>query len=598
MIRKLLLTGLSCLVLSVVNTTQAVDLIEVYHQAVQSDPTFKQAQSTWWSAKQNFPIAVAAYLPQVEVTDVLQPQYSNSNPPGSNDGWKTNNVFTVSATQAIFDYSVWTNIREQAASVRAATATYLAAAQDLMARTVTAYFDVLQAFDKLRFTLANIRAVKRQLVTAEEQFKVGLIAITGVYDAQSRYDQANANEISDRNNLYNKLEDLRAITGQHYLFIQGVPLQVPLITPQPNDINRWVSISEKQNYSLKSQQYTVQQAHEDIFNKASGFLPSVEATGSYALTNNWDYQNPGSTPPTKRTRAGNYGLSLTWDPFSGGATYFSTKQARYNYVTALGKMEAIHRSVVSETRQAFLGIKSGISRIQADKQSIMSARNALKATEAGYNVGTRTMVDVLNDLSQVYNRENTYMDDQYAYIDNLILLKQQAGTLSVEDVRQINSWLKKLIQLPLPKSMYGNLYAKLGVTESIKASQYTYEGERMNAKPSAKQMPKAKKKKSAAQPKPTTKPQAMTQLQSHRTGYVVQLYSAASLKDARRFAAHSALKKQLRIVRYRNLYKVLYGDYPTRADALIALDAMSTKKHKVHGWVFKIPEVRNLPIPA
>lgn len=583
-IKRAFIAGVACLSMCVASVSQADDLMQVYQQALHSDPTFKQAQSTWWSAKQNFPIAVSAYLPQVTLTDALQRQYTNSNPSAANDGWKSNNVLTVSATQAIFDYSVWTNIREQAASVRAATATYLAAAEDLMARTITAYFDVLEAYDKLRFTLANIKAVKRQLVTAQQQFKVGLIAITGVYDAQSRYDQASANEISDRNNLYNQLEDLRAITGQHYLALQGIPVQVPLITPSPNDINAWVHTAEGQNYKLKSDKFSAQQAHEDIFNQASGFIPTVSATGSYSLTNNWDYQNnPGTatSSPNKRTRAGNYGLSLSWNPFSGGATYFGTKQARYNYMTALGKMEKTHRDVINETRQAFLGVKSGISRIQADKQSIMSARNALKATEAGYNVGTRTMVDVLNDLTQVYGRENTYMDDQYQYIDNIILLKEQAGTLSIKDIEQINGWLKKHIDLPLPKTMYGNLHS--GVT--VKPAPATLKKHMQKHEAQHKELHKE-----------VHKADATVALQ--HSGYVVQLYSAAVLKDAKRFIANSPLKNQLRIVQYQKLYKVVYGDFPTHLDAQLALDGLKVNKRKVAGWVFKLPEIKRLPAPG
>ncbi|PHQ81695.1 MAG: channel protein TolC, partial [Coxiella sp. (in: Bacteria)] len=383
-IKQVFIAGIGVLAFSLLNVAQADDLLQVYNQALHDDPTFKQAQSTWWSAKQNLPIAVSAYLPQISLLNTYERVYASTNPPAANGmGWHTQNVLTLTATQAIFDYSAWTNIREQAASVKSATATYLASIQDLMSRTASAYFSVLQAYDQLSLTIAQKKAVKRQLVTAQQKFKVGLIAITGVYDAQSSYDTKNADEISDRNSLYNALENLRAITGQHYLTLQGVRVQVPLVRPIPDNINIWVATAQRQNYSLESANYTTIQQHENILNQAAAYMPTLDATTSYADTRNWNYQNGfgGGAKANRITQAGDYGLSLAWTPFQGGKTFYSIRQARADYLTALGKLESTHRDVINQTRQAFLGVSSGISRIRADRQAIVSTRNALKATE-------------------------------------------------------------------------------------------------------------------------------------------------------------------------------------------------------------------------
>ena len=628
MIKRCLIAGLGAFLSFAMGAAQADDLMQVYEQAVHNDPTFKQAQSTWWSTKQELPIAVAAYLPQVQVTDVLQRQYSKSAPANaSTDGYSTQNVLTLSATQAIFDFSVWTNIAEQSATVKSATATYLASIQTLMASTAKAYFNVLAAFDKLRFTIANKKAVKRQLVTAEQKFKVGLIAITGVYDAQARYDSANADEISDRNNLYNQLENLRAITGQHYLSLMGINVQVPLVTPAPDSINSWVGTAIQQNYTLQADNYSALAAHRAILNTAlgngsssgaGGFMPTVDATASLSRTNNFNYTNGASN---SWTNAANVGLSLDWDPFSGGSTYYSTKQARYKYLTALGALEKDHRNVINQTRQSFLGIKSSISRIRADKQSIISARNALKATEAGYTVGTRTMVDVLNDLTQVYQNENQYMDDQYAYINSIISLKQQAGTLSVKDLEQLNSWLKKNIKFPLPKSYYGQgaapedtaVMKKLEVLtketpmELHNVSQKSIKQQRSRVRHhryhKANKPPVIAKaggsQQSLAQlhtrllPSSTNNAQAVKK----RGDYVIQLYVADKKSAAQRYVQHSKLK-QLQLVKQNNMYKVLYGHFNNRSDALVAIKSLPINHAKNNAWVFKYTPLHKLPHPV
>ena len=455
--KRLMTIGLGLLGVCFLGAAQADDLLTVYKQAVQNDPTFAQAESTWWSAKQDLPISVAAYLPQLTIADTGQKVYADTT--GANGGAGTptygymQNVLGVTATQAIFNYTAWTNIREQSANVKSATATYFASIQSLMQRTVTAYLNVLSAYDALNFTLANKAYDYRQLVTAQQQFKVGLIAITGVYDAQSSYDQAVAAEITDRNTLYNQLENLRAITGQRYMALQGISDQVPLITPVPNDIDQWVQIADSQNYTLQAANYAAVAAHEAVSNAAASYYPIINAVGGISNTTNVNSNNPAVTA-NQVSNGGTVGLSATWTPFSGGSTYYTTRQERYNYLTALGALDFAHRNTVNQTRQAFLGVITGISSIQADKQTIISAQNALKATQAGYLVGTRTMADVLQYVTTLYSAKNTYMQDQYAYINNIIQLKLQAGTLSMNDLVQINTWLKKQEVLPLPTDYY------------------------------------------------------------------------------------------------------------------------------------------------
>src|SRR3989338_3347441 len=444
-----------CVISVVSSPAFAIDLVQVYTQAIKSDPVFAQAQSNWESQKMQLPIAEAGYLPQItalgnadRVRTVYSPEVSTN---VTSNTWQYG--YSLSLTQPIFDYNQWTTIRGAQASVKSATATYIAAQQSLMQRTATAYFNVLEAYDQLRYTIANKRAVWQQFVTAREQFKVGLIAVTDEYDAHSQYDQVVAQQIVAQNNLNDQLENLRAITGRFYGSLKGLSDELPLSTPAPNNIDQWVGVAAKQNYSLIAQAYNVNAAMEAIKQQAGNGYPVLDLQGSYADARTSDNPPASGNPPQSGLATRMLGLQLTYKPLQGGLVLASIKQARYNYVAAAGLLEQTYRGVVNDTRTSFLGVLSSISQVNADKQRIISAKNAFEATEAGFKVGTRTMVDVLISLTTLYRAQQQYANDRYAYVDNLIALKAAAGTLSVNDLQAINIWLKQEITFPAQLSV-------------------------------------------------------------------------------------------------------------------------------------------------
>ncbi|HLB56040.1 MAG TPA: TolC family outer membrane protein [Coxiellaceae bacterium] len=485
------------------SSVYADNLIQIYNQALIKDPIFEQAQSTWEAQKMNLPIAEAGYLPQISISADSTRDYTHVDPNitsyAGSYSWEYG--YTLTATQTVFNFAVWAQIENASDAVKAATATYLAAQQSLMQRTVSAYFAVLQAYDILRYTVANKRAVWQQYISSEEQFKVGLIAITDEYDARSRYDQVVAQQIIAQNNLNTTLEELRQLTGHSYRALSGIG-KLPMITPQPSNIDTWVKIADRQNYSIQAQNYTVQAAMETIKQQAAAGYPSLGLQGVVGET------HKNSNPPDTATDNQSLGLVLSYNPIQGGAVDASTKQAQYNYVTAAGLLEQTHRQVVEQARTSFLSVLSNISQIQADKQSILSAQNALTATEAGLKVGTRTMVDVLSALTTLYQAQKLLAVDQYTYINNLVALKLAAGTLSLSDIQAINAWLGKSIVFPnqvqsaaaMPTEddhgvidVSGDERTHILVKETPVASDQT-------EKPAEKQL-----KKSVAKPKPVAK---------------------------------------------------------------------------------------------
>lgn len=438
--------------------TLSANLMQAYYQALDSDPTFKKAQSDWESAKQNLPITRAAYLTQLAITGNVFRQFNNTVPPivvPNANGYNYNYGFVVSASQPIFNLAAWDAIKSAHAAVKSVTATYAAAGQDLMLRTVRAYVAVLQAYDKLRYTLARKRAVYEQLLVARERFKVGLIAITGVYDARSSYDQSVATSISNQKEIDDAVEQLAEITGKRYTQMQAIGKRVLLMKPVPNNIDTWTDVAGRQNYSLIAENYAVIAARETLKQQSVSWMPQLNAQAQWTNANQTSIHQEETgllgigVLPGAATNNLVYGLSLDFPLIQGGVVRANTRQAHFNFISASNEREFIYRRVVSDTRQSFLGIITGISKVNADWQSVISAQNALDATKAGYEIGTRTMVDVLDDVTSLYLRQQQYADDQYFYILDTIELKYNAGTLSLVDLKKINSWLDKRVKISL-----------------------------------------------------------------------------------------------------------------------------------------------------
>lgn len=442
-----------------VSSAFAVNLTEAYNQALLYDPTFKKAQADWLSAQQTLPLAYTGsgaagtgLFPNLSVSSSYVRDYQiQKNRNGKNSGDFDSTLLTINLVQPIFNVATWESIGSARYIVKAALATYLAAAQDLINRVAIAYFEVLRASDRLNLTIAQKEQFKYQLDAAQEKFKVGLASITSVYDAESSYDRAKADEIRDRNQLQDRLEDLRVITGKQYTTILGLKSHIPLIVPKPARMSDWVKTALRQNYVVQADFNTLLASRKNIQVAQTAFMPTVSAIASYENSIAGGVQTPpvtsGST--SNQVQDAQVGVSLSFPVFSGGYNIVNTRQARYDYLSADDQLRLDYAIVESNTRQAYLGIESSISEIGADQKSIVSSRNKLEATKAGYIVGTRTMVNVLDSVTSLTQAQLAYADDRYNYVEGIFNLKRQAGTLSPQDIRQVNRWLNKSIKLSL-----------------------------------------------------------------------------------------------------------------------------------------------------
>jgi outer membrane protein len=127
--------------------------------------------------------------------------------------------------------------------------------------------------------------------------------------------------------------------------------------------------------------------------------------------------------------------------FSGGYTQSAVRQQVYTRRGALERVQRTTRETERSVRDNFLGVISNISRVQALKQALESSKTALQATQAGFEVGTRTTVDVLLSQNTLYTSQADYYRSRYDYLQTRVLLEQASGQLSQDDLTAINGYL-------------------------------------------------------------------------------------------------------------------------------------------------------------
>ena len=408
----------------------AEDLLQVYRQSMESDPALKAAAASRQASQEAKPQARALLLPSVGVTASRGSTFGVVGVSTGSDGGNTHS-YAIGLTQPVYNRASQVQQRLAEETIKQADTDFNNAQNDLILRVAQGYFGVLAAIDNLTFATAEKNAFARQLEQANRRFEVGLATITDVYDAQARFDGAVSSEIDAINKLADARELLRQLTGQDYAQLNLLSERMPLALPNPKDPEQWVRMALDNNLTLRSAGFGVEQARENIQLQKAGHYPSLDLNANRADVDT----------AFTRTISSQVNLQLTIPLYSGGAVSSRSRQAAYNYEASRQNLENLQRDAVRTVRNAYRGQETSISQIKALDQTRVSTRSALEATQAGYEVGTRTIVDVLNAERNVYLAEREYAAARYSYIANFLVLKQAAGQLSEEDVVEINGWL-------------------------------------------------------------------------------------------------------------------------------------------------------------
>jgi outer membrane protein len=466
-------TVLACAVLAA-GPARAVDLIEVYGDALAADPTLKEAAANRLATLESKPQALAALLPQISGQYSYSKSWVSGNSTftqavdGNQDG-TLDTIITGSTgfsqttdprkfwqlqlTQTLFRWDQWVTLRQADKQLAQAEAQFRAAEQDLMIRASQRYFDILGANATLEAAEAAKESIGRQLEQAEKRFEVGLIAITDVQETQASYDQAVADVIAVKRQVATAREFLREITGQYYQELADAGPDVPLIPPNPANVESWVQTALNNNLSLEASRLGAEIALDNVSVQRAGHLPTIDFFANRSNDNRDSDrqdkpQQQGATvlpkgPADSDIWNDTIGIQLNVPIYSGGAVRSQSKQAVYEHRAAREQLERVARETERQVRDSYLSVESEISRVNALARSVQSNETALRATEAGFEVGTRTTVDVLDARRNLFEAQRDYARSRYDYVVNALTLKQAAGNLSGNDLQEVNGWLSE-----------------------------------------------------------------------------------------------------------------------------------------------------------
>lgn len=416
----------------------AQDLLDSYDLALQSDPQLLAQGANQQATAELTDQARALFLPEIGLTaDANKVWTETSSQRFGGDSESIDRGYTLSLTQPVYRRESFVQRRQADIAISGAAAQYQVVEQDLIVRVADAYFAVLGAKDDLQFAEAEREAISRQLDEAQQRFEVGLATITDVTEAQAAFDIASSAVIAAENALANSREQLRETTGRYPQSLSPLVKDTPLLRPEPENIEQWSETALVTNPALQVVGRDVDFARENIDLQRSGHYPSLDIVAR----KNYSSQSDSNLSGGSQTHQELVGLQFNLPIYSGGAVSSRTREAGFRLDEVMQTEEQQRRSVMRQTREAYNSVLSGISQVQALEQAVRSNEKALEATEAGFEVGTRTTVDVLNARRELFSARRDFARSRYQYIVDTLRLKQAAGIVTVDDLQQINTWL-------------------------------------------------------------------------------------------------------------------------------------------------------------
>jgi len=416
----------------------ADDLVDVFESALISDPQLLAEAASQRAVSELDSQATARFLPQLSLS--ANNGQVRRDASAVTFGGKTefnSHGYTLSLSQPLYRQENYIQSDQAEIAIESAQASYMIAEQALALRVAERYFDFLARQDEVGFSIAQKEANAKQLEQVQQRFDLGLATITDLSESRAGFDLANADVILASNELANSKERLRETSGRYYERLAPLQDETPLVKPEPENSEQWTMVALEQNPSLQVAKKAKEDAQQVIALEKSGHLPSLDLVGEKNYTSQSDSGFGGSSKVHQDTLSLRFNLPL----FEGGNVLSKTREATYRLDQAMQNEEQQRRLVLRQSREAYNGVMSGIGRVKALKQALVSGEQALSSTEAGYEVGTRTTVDVLNVRRDLFRAKRDYASSRYDYILSSLRLKQAAGTLSREDLVLINQWL-------------------------------------------------------------------------------------------------------------------------------------------------------------
>jgi outer membrane protein len=415
----------------------AIDLLQVYKEALANDAPFASARASLAAGREKAPQGRAGLLPTVGASGNYSKSNFDSNIAPPRDF--KNNGYTLSLSQPLFRLANWEAYQQGKLSVAASEAQFAQAQQDLIVRAAQAYFDVLTAQDALASLQAQKVAITEQLASAKRNFEVGTATITDTQEAQARYDLTVAQEFAAQSDLEVKRAALQQVIGKPAGDLAGLRPGVTLNAPEPAQIDKWVDSAQQQNYGVVSQQLAVEIASRDIKRNRAGHYPTLDLVASRNHNN-----QTGSTLSTTSSISNSNSVGVQWaiPLFSGFAVDSKVRESIALEDKARSDLDNARRTAAQGARQAYFGVNAGLAQVRALEAAEVSSQSALESNRLGYQVGVRINIDVLNAQQQLFTTRQSLAKARYDTIMNGLRLKSAAGTLNEDDLMQVNALLQ------------------------------------------------------------------------------------------------------------------------------------------------------------
>ncbi len=437
--------GLSAIIGLASGNAAGASLTDALTLAERSDPIYREAQSTALAVAEGIPQARASlWLPELNFTaggSHNDQEITTDFAFGNGGGVAFQNYdYRLNLTQPVYHHDRYVRLQQANKRLQQAQAELDVAHQALILRVAERYFEVLAAQDNVTFARAEKESLAGQLEQAKQRFEVGLIAITDVQEAQAGYDRALAQEIGALNERENAHEGLREVTGAYQEALQPLGAEFELARPDPDSIENWTETALGQNLEIIAAQIATEIAMDEIRAQHANHYPSLDISGSQGVI------SQGGRFGQTNIDGGDIGMRVNIPLYAGGSVVSKTRQATHEHAAAIERLEKARRAVYRETRQAFLGILSRIGSIKALNQAVLSSKTAVDSTRAGFEVGTRTTIDVVTAERGLSEARRDYARARYDYVLDRLRLKKAAGTLSPTDIVAANAWLAAPVQ--------------------------------------------------------------------------------------------------------------------------------------------------------
>jgi outer membrane protein len=418
------------------------DLVDVLEAAEEADPEYKQAQLNALAVAEGIPQAKAAlWLPSAQFrigTSRLRQDINLSSSSAFGNGGVqkfSTRQYRLDITQPIYHHDRIIALQQADQRLQQAQLQTVSAKQAMMLRVAERYFNVLAANDNLDFARAETQSLKSQLEQAQQRFEVGLIAITDVHEAKAGYDRASASEIQAQNLVENSREALRETTALYIETVVPLGKTFQLNVPDPQNIEAWTKTALNQNIDLTAALVAADIEKNEIRRQSAQHMPSIDVSAGHG------YNRQGGRFGGNQVHQSDVGVEMTVPLYEGGSVLSRTRQAQHRHGVALEQLEQTRRLVQRETREAYLGIVSTMISVTALEQAVVSSRSALDSTRAGFEVGTRTAIDVIAAERSLFQAKRDLARARYDYVLETLRLKKAAGSLQPDDLAIVNSWL-------------------------------------------------------------------------------------------------------------------------------------------------------------